>query len=134
MCASIWTHCIYVAWPILKKPPWYFWLIFGLVYGAIFGYNVHLFVGLWRQNKERERDNERREWNRRPSVDIDQRGWGRNDDPLSLVFREAHEWGRWEGTVLARIDEHSSKLRTLANRIEHIESRLDQSGSPGPAS
>ena len=107
-------------------PPWGFWLAFGSIYGGIFGWQIREFVHLWRNNKRLEREQKEQE---RLLADFNERIGSRWALPVSAGCREAYESGRWEGALLARIDEHSRSLRNLMERVQQLERRLGESGS-----
>lgn len=105
---------------VTQPPPWYFWLVFGLVHGALFGHFAQAFLRLWQQSKERKREEEQRRWDSLvANVDL----------PLSPAMRAAYEQGWWQGMLRNHMHEQSRNLRAVLDRLERIESKLDQKRS-----
>lgn len=103
--------------PVVQEPPWYFWLVFGLVHGALFGYFAGLFFRLCHQSKEQRR------WDSLVGID------GGSDLPLSPSMREAYEQGRWQGMVQNHLQEQSRNLRAVLDRLQQIEDKLGKNRS-----
>jgi len=111
----------------MQELPWCFWVVFGLMYGFLFGQLASLFFRLWQQSKELKREEEQRRWDSLLSGVEEPIDAGRSL-PLNPSLREAYQQGRWQGMVSSQMHEQTRNLRAVLDRLQQLEDKLKQNG------